>query len=76
MFGIEKDKLVATLQKIRDKICTYSPALNYCDCKYTDEPNLGRKGGEGTGCCEVRLASQIINSMTEEEYQNFLRRVL
>lgn len=74
MFVIDKHSLVRTLGKIREKICTYLPTVP-CDCKYTGEPNLGRGSGEGTGCCEVRLAARIINSMTEEEYEYFIRRL-
>ena len=74
MFGTDKYSLVSTLKKIREKICAYMPGVP-CDCKYTDNPNLARGPSEGTGCCEVRLAARIIESMTEEEYEEFMKRV-
>lgn len=76
MFGIEKERLVNSLEKIRKRLCCYSPETIICDCKYISDDNLPMPsfGGEDSGCCEVRMAMLLINKMTQEEFETICKR--
>lgn len=70
-FGIKKEFLVRNLSKISKSVCCYMG--DSCDCKYlSGESEVGR--GETTGCPETKLAAAIINGMTDEEYERFLKK--
>jgi len=49
---ISREEAAAALEKIRQKLCAYSPRAKFCDCKYGAKMD----GGEETGCPELRSA--------------------
>lgn len=76
MFGIEKEILVKSLEKVRRRLCCYHPNAPFCDCKYIGEDATypDPTGGENTGCCEVRMAINLIHVMTDEEFNELCKR--
>jgi hypothetical protein len=53
IFGVERDELLAGLERIRLRLCCYMGPS--CDCKY------GATGkGEQTGCPEIREAMVLV----------------
>lgn len=75
MFGIEKERLVESLEIIRKRLCCYSPESIICDCKYLrDDEKYPDPIGENTGCCEVRMAMHLIKAMTQEEFETLCKR--
>lgn len=55
-------KLASALEAIRRRVCCYGPEAERCDCKEGIGRSLvgGPKGGETTGCYELRSAIRLI----------------
>lgn len=79
MFAVNKDRLAKTLHDMQRNVCAYDGgkdrAPDFCDCKYGWEGNkFYDYQTEQTGCPELRLAELLISTMTEEEYNELLKR--
>ena len=71
MFGIKRNQLTSSLKKISKSVCCYMG--DNCDCKYlSEDSDVG--SGETTGCPETKLAAAILDGMTDEEYEKFLKK--
>ena len=72
MFGTSKEKLIKSLNDMRNDVCAYGSNTKFCDCKYGYAPRSSTKfGGENTGCPELRMIISLLEAMTEEEFNNF-----
>lgn len=72
MFAVPKDRLVKGLEKLRSKVCVYSPGMERCDCKYGVKSPT--QFGESHGCPEARLAARLFAVMPGFIYRWLLRR--
>lgn len=71
MFGIGKEELLTNLENLRKSLCCYEG--DFCDCKYgIYQPSTF--GSELNGCPEIRQAMAIINSLTNEEFDDICKR--
>ena len=76
-----RERCLEGLKGTRQKVCCYMGSP--CDCKYgirelEDElkaKDLIRGGSEQTGCPELYDAIAIFSVMTDDEYDEFCRRV-
>jgi hypothetical protein len=60
MFHIEHDRLIASLELIRKRLCAYFGG-NRCDCKYIPrDGKIGDMCGEVSGCCEIAMAIDLL----------------
>lgn len=82
MFYRERETTAKTLEELRFDLCCYM-SRHFCDCKY------GYKGqpdkmtpihpmydyhGEQTGCPELRSVISLLNFMTDEEFDEIMKR--
>ena len=74
MFGIEKELLLKNLEKLRKNHCCYMGDV--CDCKYLIEnKNDFDKGtGEITGCPELRMAINMLSTLSEKEFTELAKK--
>lgn len=73
MFIPDKKELLRNLRKLQRGICVYN-SEEFCDCKF-GATNLDKmKGGEETGCPEVRTVILLLENMTEDEYRELAIR--
>lgn len=76
-FGIKQKRLVENLEKIRKQRCAYTNSEKFCDCKFgkeNEDPN-NQKMETFSGCCEIRQVSQLIQSLSEIEFENYCNLV-
>jgi hypothetical protein len=72
--------IVHGLRVVNIKQCSYSDSntpnlASRCDCKYINQSEeLEGLGGERTGCCELRMATFILEEMTDREYDLAVER--
>lgn len=74
MFGETKNELVLGLNNVRRGLCAYGIHAGFCDCKYGINDDSHKHGGEKNGCPEVRMASALINAMTDKEFARICKR--
>lgn len=74
MFGETKKDLVKGLGHVRNRLCVYGVDSTFCDCKYGISGDSHKHGGEKNGCPEVRMASALINAMTDKEFARICKR--
>lgn len=80
MIGIPKVSLIKSLHFLQRSQCQYdlfvvesrSKPPEFCDCKYGFVGNVGY--GEQTACPELRLVVELLEKMTEEEYEELCKR--
>jgi hypothetical protein len=69
MFGINKDKLIENLEKIRKDVCCY--ANQPCDCKFRiNEEHHNPMSEKFSGCCELSQVIAILKNMDEDDFKN------
>jgi hypothetical protein len=79
MFADSKINLIKRINFLQRDKCDYdmfrinkeSKPPSFCDCKYGHDDIFK---GEQNGCPELRLVHHILSVMTEEEFQEFLKR--
>jgi hypothetical protein len=82
MFGITKERLMKTMQKLQALRCSYG--LDYfdgkkkswhCDCKYgvADTGEL-RSGEYSCGCPEFAMTALLLEHMTDHEFARICKR--
>ena len=77
MFGCSKESLIKALININKAHCAYNNGnmdLGRCDCKYGAGEKYNPNSEKGNGCCEIKVATKLINCMTDEEYKTFCKR--
>lgn len=79
MFYGDKQLVRNSLHLIQREVCCYDgnfsenpPAT--CDCKYGYSLDLLKSDSEKTGCPELRTVVELLDRMTEEEYNTILSR--
>lgn len=70
MFGIQKQKLITNLEKLRKNLCCYMG--DYCDCKYGN--GTLKFSSEATGCPEIRQTISMLYVLTDEEFADICNR--
>lgn len=73
MFGIEKQRLIENLERIRNvKCCAYINSEHFCDCKYGKSGDeVGLFGDENfNGCPELRMVIKLLKVMDYETFNN------
>lgn len=76
MIIIPQDKLIANLNKVGAKLCSYTTSeqvVARCDCKY-GAANVGMMTEDGSGCPEVRAAASLLSMLSSEEYTALAQR--
>lgn len=72
MFGIDRARLARNLGLIGARLCGYG-GRGLCDCKYALQPSdVGH--GEYCGCPEVGMARQMVEAMTDKEFDRIAKR--
>jgi len=81
MFYGEKDKVRKSLHEMQRNVCVYDGFFseeppNFCDCKYGYTASLTEdlRWSERNGCPELRTVVELLDKMTEEEYNAILSR--
>jgi hypothetical protein len=78
MFYGEKEQVKRALHKMQREVCQYDSFRHpdppdFCDCKYGfDEDH--HLYSEKCGCPELRTVVELLDKMTEEEYNRILSR--
>ena len=74
MFFGDKDEVLESIKVARKNACHYMGST--CDCKYGGPVDRfsDEREGERTGCPELRTLIVLLEQMTEEEYDNILKR--
>lgn len=67
-----REKIIKVLKIIQQQNCAYAGSPR-CDCKYADDDckNVGTPTESGPGCCEMRVAIDIISKLNDEQW-NYL----
>jgi hypothetical protein len=76
MFYGDKTQVKYSLHLLQRRVCEYDGMLResppkFCDCKYGYD-STGR--AEQTCCPELRTVVELLGKMTEEEYNDILKR--
>lgn len=83
MFVGSRERAVAVVEQSVSEVCVYSRPGNVsrtCDCKYGVPIGPGTKplreprGGEKTGCPELRSALAVLRAMTDAEWNELSAR--
>ena len=80
MFAVDKNKLSQTIHILQRKSCSYDMGNleqdppSFCDCKYGWSGERKSLASESNSCPELRLVHKLLETMTEEEYQDLVRR--
>jgi hypothetical protein len=79
MFYGFKNEVREALHLMQRKVCGYDGLFvtvepSFCDCKYGYSPTTKMRDSEATGCPELRTVVDLLDKMTEEEYNNILLR--
>ena len=71
---IDLESLKENIEKIRVGVCAYA-TTGYCDCKFGGPTyNVNNPGSENfSGCAELRTVLDILNNLTEEEYERLIK---
>lgn len=73
MFGVNRNDLIEGLKVIKKRRCAYSGAK--CDCKYgVNDKTFNNGGSEQTGCPEISEAINLIQAMTDKEFEFISKR--
>lgn len=75
MFYKPKNEILPVIEAIRKHRCCVYVQPNFCDCKFGGE-DVSRlnHGNESNGCPELRLIIDLLNKMTDKEYNRILKR--
>lgn len=69
--------MLDALDKIGDHLCCYAggtwPNDRFCDCKFGGP---GDRGGELTGCPELRTIRKVIANLTAAEVETVVKRMM
>ncbi len=74
MFGIEKERLIENLEKIRSNVCAYANSKdNICDCKFGSKEAMSNKPlhEDFSGCAELRQVIKILQNLSENDFKYF-----
>ncbi len=79
MFYGEKGEVRNALHLLQREVCVYDVNFHkdppkICDCKYGYAHNLLKGNSEISGCPELRTVVELLDKMTEEEYNAILSR--
>jgi len=79
MFYGEKEQVENSLRLLQRKVCCYDGLLfptppPFCDCKYGYDPKAKLGLSEQTCCPELRTVIELLDKMTEQEYNDILSR--
>lgn len=66
MFGVDREKLIESLEALRKTVCAYGPDADRCDCKFGISYTGRRNSTEQTGCPELRQAILILRGREDE----------
>jgi hypothetical protein len=69
MFCVNRERLIAGLEVLRQSLCPYRRPGHDCDCKY----GVALRG-EQTGCPEVREVIGLLSAMSDGEFAIFVKR--
>lgn len=77
LFKHDRKEILAVLENLRVSICCYRAKKGLmCDCKYGGNSipeSFGEyKGGEGTGCPEIRYALAVLEEMSDELFDDLM----
>ena len=78
MFYHSKNETRNVLHLLQRKACGYDGLFRenpppFCDCKYGWDNNSNAYS-EQTGCPELRTVVELLDKMTEKEYNKILKR--
>lgn len=68
MFGVNKERLAAALDKLQKYTCSYGGG-SFCDCKYNNGGEIQPMSETNCGCPELRMAVLLVQTMSEEEFK-------
>lgn len=68
---VNREKLIKSLEIIRRMHCEYLG--EFCDCKF-GIGEIGKSRGEQNGCCEIRTAIDLLEKMTDKEFEKTIQR--
>ena len=77
MFTVNREELKESIKIMKADVCAYGQKEigSMCDCKYRNGEDHHKPFSESfSGCCELSNVYLLLDKMTNEEYNEILKR--